>query len=389
VNFNGATTLSRQAARDTDTPDLGYHYPALDYIWTQLGITNAVLTLTNGVAIGSYGPLCLKLVSGANLVSFGTPDRLNRLTTFNTVQEQPQTWITNIASMSLIDGPPKVTLRFTDVSFMSAADNGRKLFASDIHNETVEVRDSSLRGVYWWFYNPSSYGNYSPNLKLLNSIVERSYLTWYQGDYAVNSPFYLYLTVRNCLFTRSTFSLMRATSYYGAWNIHDNLFDRTSPSLGNYSSFSSVDVRGYNGYTGSSDPIGGTGSKLNRLNDFQSGPLGDYYYPTSGATNNLSTLINADTSRTAGSVTLYHYTTRSDLAKDGVTNSQLDIGFHYVATDSNGVPLDYDSDGSPDYLEDTNGDGVPDPGENSWQGYNSPGGLSGAPAIQVFTPLSN
>jgi hypothetical protein len=49
------------------------------------------------------------------------------------------------------------------------------------------------------------------------------------------------------------------------------------------------------------------------------------------------------------------------------TNSVVDIGFHYVATDANGVPLDYDTDGLPDYLEDANGDGSVSSGETSWQ----------------------
>lgn len=387
ANFNGATTLAPQAARDTDVPDLGYHYPALDYIWANLGITNATLTLTNGVAVAAYGPQWLKLVSSAAVNSVGTPDRLNRITSFHTVQEQPQAWITNVASFNVVDGAPKVTLRFSDISLMSAANAGRKLLVQDQHGETVEIRDSSVRGAYWWFYNSGGYS--SGHLKLLNSVFERCEFSWYQGNYSSDSPNYLYLTVRDSLFTRSTFALKRATSAYGTWNLHDNLFDNTAPTLSLYSSSSTIDVRGYNGFTGASDPFGGTGSKLNLLNDFQTGPLGGYYYPTSGATNSLSTLINADTSRTAGSVALYHYTTRSDLAKDGATDSQLDIGFHYVATDSNGVPLDYDADTSPDYLEDTDGDGVADAGETSWQSYNSPGGLSGTPAIQVFTPLGN
>jgi len=35
----------------------------------------------------------------------------------------------------------------------------------------------------------------------------------------------------------------------------------------------------------------------------------------------------------------------------------VDIGYHYVAVDGNNVLLDNDSDGLPDYLEDSNGNG--------------------------------
>src|SRR5207247_9054278 len=54
-DFTVSTTLSPQAQRDTDVPDVGWHYDPLDYCWSGLNLTSATLTLTNGVAIGSYG----------------------------------------------------------------------------------------------------------------------------------------------------------------------------------------------------------------------------------------------------------------------------------------------------------------------------------------------
>ncbi|MCW5556978.1 MAG: hypothetical protein KIT22_03950, partial [Verrucomicrobiae bacterium] len=346
INFGGSTTLYPQATRDTDLPDLGYHYAPLDYVWAQLAINGAVLTLTNGVAVGFYGPSGVKLQGGASLVSTGTPDRLNRLTTFHTVQERPESWITNTSDFCVLIGPPKVNLRFTDVSLMSSHYiYGRKFCSQDYHGETAIIRDSSLRGLYWRFYNTSGLGYSGSNHQLLNSIFERCEFPWYQGDYASNNPYYLTLTIRNCLFTRSTLNLKRGASTYGSWSVHDNLFDTVSPALTYFTGGSAINVTGYNGFAGgATNPFGGSGNKTGLLNDFQTKALGPYYYPTSGATNSLATLIDADTSRTAGSVGLYHYTTRSDLAKDGATNSQLDIGFHYVASAANGVPTDSDGD---------------------------------------------
>ena len=49
------------------------------------------------------------------------------------------------------------------------------------------------------------------------------------------------------------------------------------------------------------------------------------------------------------------------------TNSIVDISYHYVATDANGKPIDTDSDGTPDYIEDANGNGTVDSGETDWQ----------------------
>jgi hypothetical protein len=69
-------------------------------------------------------------------------------------------------------------------------------------------------------------------------------------------------------------------------------------------------------------------------------------------------------SRAADLAGLYHFTTSTNQLKE--TNSPVDIGFHYVAV-TNGVPVDADGDGIPDYLEDANGNGAVNSGETDWQ----------------------
>src|SRR5438132_13851168 len=66
----------------------------------------------------------------------------------------------------------------------------------------------------------------------------------------------------------------------------------------------------------------------------------------------------------ATNVGFYHYCTTTNNVKE--TNSTVDIGLHYVAVDANGNPIDSDSDGLPDYLEDLNGNGALDAGETDW-----------------------
>ena len=69
---------------------------------------------------------------------------------------------------------------------------------------------------------------------------------------------------------------------------------------------------------------------------FASGPLGDYYH---GSTN----LVDRGSLTNAALAGLYHHTTRTNQTKEA--NTRLDIGFHYVACDANGLPVDTDGDG--------------------------------------------
>jgi len=108
--------------------------------------------------------------------------------------------------------------------------------------------------------------------------------------------------------------------------------------------------------------------------------LGSYYYPT-----NQTNLLHKG-SRTADLAGLYHYTMTTNQVIE--SNSVVGIGFHYVATDNNGNPLDTDGDGTPDYIEDSNGDGTFDAGDlSNWLSYNSPNGLTSPNGVIVFTPL--
>jgi hypothetical protein len=124
-------------------------------------------------------------------------------------------------------------------------------------------------------------------------------------------------------------------------------------------------TNGYNAYlnsTGYVYPTNSTDIFTNVGLVYQTGPLGTFYQPTTSA------LIDKG-STNANLVGLYQYTVITNLVSGleiKETNSIVDIGYHYVTTDANGIPIDTNGDGIPDYLEDVNGNGLVDSGEIGW-----------------------
>jgi hypothetical protein len=69
-------------------------------------------------------------------------------------------------------------------------------------------------------------------------------------------------------------------------------------------------------------------------------------------------------SQNATNAGLYHYTMVTNQTREFTTT--VDVGFHYIAVGSTGLPLDGDGDGLANYFEDANGNGSADSGELSW-----------------------
>jgi hypothetical protein len=370
-DFTTSSTLAPQAGRDADTPDRGYHYPPLDFLWTGLNVTNATLTLTNGVAIGFYGPKCVSLrTATSQFVSEGTPTRLNRLVRYQLVQEQ---WTAYGGTpVSVIEragsGMPAIRLRFTDVSLPADAATRRNLVGglwSGVN--PLAVSDSQLRNVQL-----DAYG-YAAGMKIAvtNTIVYRGKLSFYQEALPGYYPFTLDLY--NNLFVKGSVSFSYKTNAT-TWTVKDNLFD--PDTLSNSSTYSLA--AGYNGYRSGLTSLGGSGNKTGLTMDYQSGPatnwfgvLGGYYYPTNGG--NLSQLINAG-SRSAPSASLYHYTVKADVPSVKATTNTVSIGYHYIAVDSNKLPNDFDGDLLADYFENRDGTGTYNSGDvANWQSWDSDG----------------
>lgn len=356
-DFISDTSLHPVVQRDVDLPDVGYHYAPLDYLMGERNVTNATLTLTNGVSVGLYGTNGLLLRNGSKLHSTGRPDAMNILVRYQSVQEDPATSFgaTSAGTMSLVyvtapSTDPEVQFRFSRANVIAASDGQRHFIRGYIAGERIQnfaIRDCSLANTY--HYHDASVGGGGATIDFLNNIFLRSEMTFYQA-----SGYYpLTLGFRN--------NLMRNGSIYfayqitnSAWTVTDNLFGNVSLSTSG-----SMFTATHNGYHNTS--LLGSSYKTVAVLDFMTGQLGQHYYPTSGT--NLYSLVNFG-SRNSTNAGLYHFTTFAAGTKE--TNSVVDIGFHYAATNGGEIPADSDADGSPDYFEDTDGDGAVDTGETSF-----------------------
>ena len=338
------TTWSQTVTRDTDTPDLGYHYEPLD-VCVSRATLGGTLTVSSGTAVGYFG---LYGFRNGTLSIQGTPLNRNKLVHYSAVQEQPVSatpWGANAASCYLLKSGemPNVVTRFTDIStaggpsFSGGWVNGLNLAHSTLYGARLS-HDTGGPNSHVFTNNIIERCSFSYGLcggpgygvKFVNNLFLNSSLT---AGYFCYPGFASSVTVQNNLFAGSTFT-------WSGWNAPQN---------------------SYNGYFNSTVTSQGTSPMTVSTLDFQTGALGPYYYPATGG--NLFSLVNAG-STTSASAGLYHFTTQTTQAKEA--SSQVDIGFHYVVVNSSGNPIDSDSDGLADYFEDINGNGQTDAGETPW-----------------------
>lgn len=331
-HFTANSVLHPTARRDTDIPDRGYHYAPMDYVLSNLTLTNAILSLTNGVAVGVYGPKGLVLQRQAQLRSTGGPGAPNRLVRFHSVQEVSTNWgSANPNAFAFLDvlctsaPTPVVELSFTEVSHQAVTTNTtapRILIngGSSYRPGAIRISHSHLRGVALYL----NYAVSEPHsLSLTNNIFEASALQL--TEIASYSTFTL--NAYNNLFHRGRV-VLNNTDATSAWLLKDNMFACDVLSLsGGYATTS------HNGFRSGLTSFGSS-NKTGLVPDYVQGPLGRFYYPTTGISTSLTNLVNTG-SRNATNAGLFHFTVRPDQLKE--TNTVVDIGHHYVAGPQAGV----------------------------------------------------
>jgi hypothetical protein len=328
------------------------------------------------------------LTINGSLVSEGTPTALNRVTPIMAAQESSTCLEYQFLLIGGSGSWQNLYFRFTDLPNPGGG-QAAQLWEQDPSGSfaagPITLRDSQMRAGRIFANLGNYYSTSSQTINLSNNWFERPVIYFWRcpvkvsGDYvpanlvvnAYNNLFHWGFMTN--IFNMASFEKGPPTNQCPLpWAMYDNLFlfqtnqfgETGSDSLGG-NVWPTLIANGYNGYFLRTNWRASLGSDITNLtvNDFQTGTLGNYYYPTSGT--NLARLLNVG-STSAANLGLYHYTVTTNNVIEG--SNTVSIGYHYIATDTYGNLLNATGDGVADYIKDANGDGVFDSGDLAdWQ----------------------
>jgi hypothetical protein len=356
VSIGTNLTLGLAAWRDTNSsPDIGYHYDPLDYAFGGC-VLSSNLTLATGTAAAWFEangatyifgqPYGISLNDGAKLSFNGSATRPCVFARSDRVQEgENGNWGNTGWNLGIV---------FMGSSLESTVSANFTKWSSTYPENILQDRGSKGQGFFkncefyiaavtTWNVQYLYYTNclfLRPNIALWNSpnfTLENC--TALNGGLTMDRSSAVVWLVENCSFDGTGFN---GSDIYGGTNhttIDHNAYNTNNLSWQNYT---------INGSCNGKLEVTGSSDLLVTNYNWESSWFGDFYLPASSA------LIDRG-STTADQVGLYHFTTQTNQIPE--TNSTVDIGYHYVASDQYGNPLDSNGNGIPDYLEDSAGNG--------------------------------
>jgi hypothetical protein len=297
------TTLSARPIRDTDVPDRGYHYDAMDWVVNAKNVS-AILTLSGGVAIGTYGSSVsygLAITSTGSLVSEGTPAILNWIVRYNTVQEQSiSAWSSSTVGPSVRKDSSAATVAAEFTGWSLLAGLGEH-FNDSLGGTASAFRDCQFSGGRFTIHE-------SPET-LFNCLWERVAVAIED-----NHELMTFSAYNNLMFGGSL--ALTVDKLANNWILKDNFFDRTTiTSQGN-----GTITHDYNGYITGQPRLypNGANDVVVANMAYAPGLRGDFYQ--------AQTDLKDKGSRTATAANLTGFTSVSSYEADEGT---VDIGFHY------------------------------------------------------------
>ncbi|HEV2330648.1 MAG TPA: immunoglobulin domain-containing protein [Verrucomicrobiae bacterium] len=380
TNISSVTNLSPVVARDTNSsPMIGFHYSPLDAVFGGYSLTNS-LTISPGTAVGFFEengpvnvsgqPYAVALGNGANLVFDGNATEPCYLAQYAMVQERGNNnWNTYTGNMAPLtfNGNSSSQAPLVSGSFTKFIWNDSK----GILNDNSAYGAGIFKNCEFYNLGMSSYG--IQFLTFTNCLFVRPNFDFWGSTRALN------FTNENCTYYNGGLALSRLSGQNAFWSIENTIFDGTLIAYNDYyngvAGYTFSEFNAYNTNNLSWQTYGFPYGNWTQTNIFEkidandlettnlgwtSGIFGDFYVP-------LGSPVLQAGSTNANLLGLYHFTSvTNDNPPIVEGTNKVNMGFAYVAVNTNGVPLSTPGDGIPDYLADTNGNGIDDPGETPW-----------------------
>jgi hypothetical protein len=169
------TTLTPITQRDTDVPDLGYHYAPIDYLAVAYAFTNCTLTLTPGTVVAYYDTTGVWLRDGAAISSEGTPASPVRFVDHHAVQEQPvrlagaSGFPVNCHRYGSVGSP--AYFRFTEFARLAPGATANNFYISD---SSWKFSELTVRDCAFYNGNASLWAVANVTLQFHNNLCHRT-----------------------------------------------------------------------------------------------------------------------------------------------------------------------------------------------------------------------
>lgn len=389
-SINSSATLSPFVPRYVGGgPDLGYYYPALDYTASEIQLgagTNVNITFGTAIGIESH-TTGFRLAAGASVTGTGTPTQpivfapTALVQTKATSQSSPSSTIVFTTDYHGTSGSVVPNLQFRFANFYLGSDDyhvcsGQNTIDGTVTNQSASscmnlgLRDCVLHGgkIGLGGIDSTHYsGTGNGQIGWTNNLFERIYLMA-NPSASFTQPIYGY----NNLFYRGILNLTPPAT---GWLFHDTLYDQAVFSQNgtqsidwNYNVYSQATTTQLTAATQSGwvttpaatpTTTGANSTVTATIPTYYTGAFGKNYFISSAAF--FTSFISGKGSQNADLAGLCQYTSVTNNNVKEVNGSKVNIGLHYVAA-ANGVPVDTDVDGLPDYFEDSNGNGSFDAG---------------------------